>query len=205
MKSVSGTLLSTLLDPIPPSTFFSTYFEKKPLHLVRSDDPEYPHDPFLTRKDVEEMLLRQSLRYGVDLNVTNVVDGVRQTLDLLPSSGGDPVVAESKDVMSNLESGCSVRLLCPQMHSDDVWELCSILETTFGCMVGANAYLTPTASQGFAPHYDDVDVFILQQEGKKRWRVYPPLKGEVLPRTSSRDFREDEIGKPVLDLSLIHI
>ena len=30
----------------------------------------------------------------------------------------------------------------------------------------------------------------------------PPLKGEVLPRTSSRDFREDEIGKPVLDVVL---
>ncbi|GMH59771.1 hypothetical protein TrRE_jg3652 [Triparma retinervis] len=202
MKSVSGTLLSTLLEPVAPSAFFSTYFEKKPLHLARSADPDYPHEPLLTRKDVEEMLLRQSLRYGVDLNVTNVVDGVRRTLDLLPSAGEDPVVAEAKDVMSNLESGCSVRLLCPQMHSDDVWELCSILETTFGCMVGANAYLTPTASQGFAPHYDDVDVFILQQEGKKRWRVYPPLKGEVLPRKSSRDFREDEIGKPVLDVVL---
>ncbi|GMI46005.1 hypothetical protein TrCOL_g12722 [Triparma columacea] len=138
--------------------------------------------PLMTHPmDVEEMLLRQSLRYGVDLNVTNAVDGVRQTLYLLPSAGGDPVVAESKDVMTNLESGCSVRLLCPQMYSDDVWELCSILETTFGCMVGANAYLTPTASQGFAPHYDD---------------------GEVLPRTSSRDFREDEIGKPVLDVVL---
>lgn len=202
MKSVSNTLLQSLLDPTPPSTFFSTYFEKKPLHLVRSDDPDYPHDPLLTRMEVEQMLSKQSLRYGVDLNVTNVVDGVRRTLDLLPSQGEEPIVADSADVMSNLDSGCSVRLLCPQMHSDDIWELCSILESSFGCMVGANAYLTPTASQGFAPHYDDVDVFVLQQEGKKRWRVYPPLKGEVLPRASSRDFKEDEIGKPVMDIVL---
>ena len=32
----------------------------------------------------------------------------------------------------------------------------------FCCGAGANAYLTPAGSQGFAPHYDDVDVFILQ-------------------------------------------
>ena len=202
MKSVSNTLLSSLLHPTPPSIFFVSYFGQKPLHLVRSSDPTYPHDPFLTRKEVEQMLERQSLKYGVDVNVTNVIDGVRQTLDLLPAPGSEPIIADSTDVLSNLESGCSVRLLCPQMHSDDVWELCSILETSFNCMVGANAYLTPRASQGFAPHYDDVDVFILQQEGKKRWRVYKPLKGGVLPRKSSRDFLENEIGKPVMDVVL---
>jgi len=32
----------------------------------------------------------------------------------------------------------------------------------FGSMVGANVYLTPPGTQGFAPHFDDVDVFIMQ-------------------------------------------
>ena len=49
-------------------------------------------------------------------------------------------------------------------------------------------------SQGFAPHYDDVDVFILQLEGYKRWRVYAPMnKRETLPRSSSRDYTEKEM------------
>jgi ribosomal protein L16 Arg81 hydroxylase len=40
-------------------------------------------------------------------------------------------------------------------------------------MVGSNAYLTPGESenQGFAPHYDDIEAFILQLEGYKHWRV----------------------------------
>lgn len=35
--------------------------------------------------------------------------------------------------------------------------------------------------QGFAPHYDDIDAFVLQLEGCKRWRrAEPPF----LPRTT---------------------
>ena len=34
-------------------------------------------------------------------------------------------------------------------------------------MVGANVYLTPPGTQGFAPHYDDVEVFILQVKSEK--------------------------------------
>ena len=35
-------------------------------------------------------------------------------------------------------------------------------------------YLTPPGTQGFAPHYDDIEAFILQLEGKKHWRLYSP-------------------------------
>ena len=50
-------------------------------------------------------------------------------------------------------------------------------------------YLTPSNSQGFAPHYDDIEAFVLQLEGKKHWRLYSPrFDGEVLPRFSSGKF-----------------
>jgi ribosomal protein L16 Arg81 hydroxylase len=49
-------------------------------------------------------------------------------------------------------------------------------------------------SQGFAPHYDNVDMFILQLEGYKQWRVYAPMnKLETLPRSSSRDYTKKEM------------
>lgn len=35
-------------------------------------------------------------------------------------------------------------------------------------------YLTPPGTQGFAPHYDDIEAFILQLEGRKHWRLYSP-------------------------------
>lgn len=57
-------------------------------------------------------------------------------------------------------------------------------------------------AQGFAPHFDDVDVYVLQTEGRKRWRVYAPLAGHALPRYSSRDFVDAEIGSSLLDVVL---
>ncbi len=33
-------------------------------------------------------------------------------------------------------------------------------------------YLTPPGSQGFAPHYDDIEAFVMQLEGKKLWKIY---------------------------------
>ena len=74
------------------------------------------------------------------------------------------------------------------------------LQEFFGCFVGANSYLTPPDSQGFAPHYDDIEAFILQIEGKKRWRLYKPITdAEYLSRYSSRNFDPSEIGEPILD------
>lgn len=70
-------------------------------------------------------------------------------------------------------------------------------------MIGANVYLTPKNSQGFAPHYDDIEAFVLQIEGKKRWRLYKPRnRSEMLPRESSRNFTQEEIGEPCMDVIL---
>ncbi len=63
--------------------------------------------------------------------------------------------------------------------------------------------MTPQGTQGFAPHYDDIEAFVLQLEGKKRWRVYEPLsKEEKLPRFSSQNFEQSEIGQPIIDVIL---
>lgn len=49
-------------------------------------------------------------------------------------------------------------------------------------------YLTPPGTQGFAPHYDDIEAFVLQLEGKKQWSLYNPRSdNETLPRFSSRE------------------
>eukprot|EP01050_Picozoa_sp_SAG11_P010563 SAG11_NODE_1064_length_5994_cov_4.748601_2_plen_199_part_00 len=99
--------------------------------------------------------------------------------------------------------GSSIRLLCPHAHSENVWELLSALESCFGSFVGSNSYLTPAGTQGFAPHYDDIEAFVLQLEGKKEWQVYSPRSvDETLPRFSSHDIKEDDLADPVFSATL---
>ena len=41
-----------------------------------------------------------------------------------------------------------------------IWRCLADLEHPFGSFVGSNAYLTPGGTQGFAPHYDDIEVMV---------------------------------------------
>jgi hypothetical protein len=45
------------------------------------------------------------------------------------------------------------------------------LAAELGHPVQVNAYVTPPQSRGFDDHYDVHDVFVLQVEGRKRWRI----------------------------------
>ncbi len=56
-----------------------------------------------------------------------------------------------------------------------------------------NAYLTPAGNKGFATHYDTHDVFVLQVDGTKRWRVHEPVLPDPLERQTWGG-RADEVG-----------
>ena len=61
--------------------------------------------------------------------------------------------------------------------------LCSSVAKQVAARTQTNIYLTPPASQGFKPHWDTHDVFVLQVQGSKRWRIYEggprlPLKDQ---------------------------
>jgi hypothetical protein len=88
-------------------------------------------------------------------------------------------------------------ILVNRIHrrSQPIAELCQNLEAALHHHVGANLYLTPAGSQGFQVHYDDHDVFVLQLDGRKEWRIYEPR--EPLPLRTSRDRLDpDELGLP---------
>jgi lysine-specific demethylase/histidyl-hydroxylase NO66 len=62
--------------------------------------------------------------------------------------------------------------------------------------------LTPAGSAGFAPHWDDIDAFMLQIEGKKYWKIYAPENSDdALPLESSANFTDSDFNerKPVFE------
>ena len=208
-------LLQTILAPITLEEFYKDYFEKKPLVVpAASKKAKSRYSDLLSLESIKALTQKHPMYYGRDLNVTKYKkgeDGVKRrvTLDKLPEEGNydeeEPqgVLVDNAELWSNYESGCTIRLLCPHKYNDAVQSLLSTLELEFQCMVGANAYLTPPrSSQGFAPHYDDIDAYCLQLQGSKRWKVYKPTL--ELPRTSSEDFTTKDLEEmtPVLDVTL---
>ena len=71
--------------------------------------------------------------------------------------------------------------------------------------------LAATPAAGLAPHFDDVEIFVVQTQGSKRWRVYCPtpeaLPGSLLAHCRlankpSGDLAEEEIGEPSMEVTL---
>ena len=55
----------------------------------------------------------------------------------------------------------------------------------------ANAYVTPPQNQGFSAHYDVHDVFVLQIDGEKQWRIHSPVLMSPLRDQPWNDRRAD--------------
>jgi hypothetical protein len=82
-------------------------------------------------------------------------------------------------VYSAFREGYSLLLNQVQKRHRATGGLCRNLEIAFSEIgitlsrhIGANLYLSPSRSRGFSIHYDPHDVFILQLQGRKHWRLY---------------------------------
>jgi lysine-specific demethylase/histidyl-hydroxylase NO66 len=172
-----------LVAPLSLEKFYSDYWEKKPFVIRRKNCRSY-YDGWFGKDDVRALLRTGKMLYGKNVDVTNYVNQERVTLN---KEG----TADADEVWKNFEGGCSVRMLHPQRWSDPLWLMLSTLERHWESVVGCNTYLTPPGSQGFSPHFDDIEAFVLQTEGKKHWRCYAPREGgELLPRVSSPNFEQ---------------
>ena len=87
-----------------------------------------------------------------------------------------------------------------------ILEFCQRLAAELGHPVQANAYVTPPQNQGFSAHYDVHDVFLLQIEGEKRWRISRPVLESPLRDQpwSDRQAQVEEAAQepPLLEASL---
>jgi lysine-specific demethylase/histidyl-hydroxylase NO66 len=72
-----------------------------------------------------------------------------------------------------------------------VLEFCQRLAAELGHPVQANAYVTPPQNQGFSAHYDVHDVFVLQIDGEKRWRIHSPVLVSPLRDQAWNDRKAD--------------
>lgn len=171
--------LEDLLSPISPEEFLRETWETRSLFLERGDRAHYAG--LLSRRDLDQIIAFTRPKFP-DLGPGPMgpakLTYVRGVLEERPLSSPprNPGVADLRQLFDH---GKTLVIMAMQHRWPAVATLCRNLETVFHCPVHANMYLTPAGSQGFAAHYDPHEVFVLQLEGRKHWRVYDRI--ESLP------------------------
>mmetsp|Transcript_76332 Transcript_76332/g.150963 ORF Transcript_76332/g.150963 Transcript_76332/m.150963 type:complete len:495 (+) Transcript_76332:52-1536(+) len=198
-SAVDGGLAWLLGKSTTVKEFRSETFERDALHICRRA-PKY-YNSLLGDLASPEAFFKRLDTGDVGLNRVNLFrcrDGSTKEVPSKP-------LASAKAVRRHFSEGWSLQVLQPQQEHGPLAALVARLESEFGCLVGVNAYLTPPGAQGLAPHWDDVDVFVLQLSGSKSWTlhrstVHAPLPPgqQALPRYSSGDLPLDSLSKAFL-------
>lgn len=82
--------------------------------------------------------------------------------------------------------GQTVRLRDADRYDRALSDLIVAVERVFVGATRANIYLTPPRSDGFPPHFDITDVFVVQLVGAKRWKIFPDYTNRIdLPLPST--------------------
>ncbi|GER59761.1 hypothetical protein ULMA_18690 [Patiriisocius marinus] len=159
--------LQEILAPITLEDFFTNYYEKK--HLVIRKNNRETFKDVLTVEDLDKMFYTVSNHHPnfrlVDHSLDEVPDPKSYTVknsDLI-----DPL-----KFVKSFEAGCTLVMSNLEHKIEGCRRLTNEFESFFKHRTQSNIYLTPKNAQGFATHYDSHDVFILQFEGSKTWRIY---------------------------------
>ncbi|WP_200216557.1 cupin domain-containing protein [Micromonospora coerulea] len=167
---------------VEPAKFAAAHWGRAPL-LSRADELPNPQGftDLLNPADADELLSRRGLRTPF-LRVAR--DG--QLVPAARWTGGGGAGAEVGDqvlderVLEQYASGAT--LVLQGLHR--IWPALVDFARDLGMALRqplqVNAYLTPAGSQGFATHYDTHDVFVLQVDGRKHWRIHPPVLPDPL-------------------------
>jgi hypothetical protein len=189
--------IEDFLQPVSVKSFFDDHWEKGFCHFKRGDPGHYAD--LFSLAAVDSVL---SLGLRGDGNALDLVKaGHPRPVKESYHRSGRPDIFQ---VYRAYGDGYTVVVNSVHLRSAKLSELCSFLRSAFRHPVSANLYLTPATSQGFGMHFDDHDVFILQLEGAKVWKLYSesPVSLPLLG-TSKLRFKEIKEQEPqaVLDLN----
>ncbi|MEU1687609.1 cupin domain-containing protein [Micromonospora sp. NPDC005707] len=193
---------------VEPAKFAADHWGRSPL-LSRAAELPNPagFTDLLSPADADELLSRRGLRTPF-LRVAK--DG--QLVPAARFTGGGGAGAEIGDqvldeqILALYADGATLVLQGLHRTWPALVDFARDLGAALAQPLQVNAYLTPAGNQGFATHYDTHDVFVLQVDGRKHWRIHPPVLPDPLEKQPWGG-RADEVsavaeGRPALDVVL---
>jgi bifunctional lysine-specific demethylase and histidyl-hydroxylase NO66 len=186
----AGSVIARLIA-VDRDQFASRYWGREPL-LSPAADLSGGFAELLDANAIDELVSKRGLRTPF-LRVAK--DGTTLADKAFTAPGG--VGAGVSDQVSDdrlvrlFSDGSTLVLQALHRVWPPVLEFCQQLAAELGHPVQANAYVTPPQNQGFSAHYDVHDVFVLQVEGEKQWRIHRPVLDSPLRDQPWNDRKAD--------------
>lgn len=163
--------LPRLLGGTSVGDFASAYWGRRPLRGSAGDVSD-----LFSSAVIDELISVRGLRAPF-LRIAR--DG-RTFADREFTSGGGVGAAVGDQLSDDLvwrhfEAGATLVLQGLHRTHEPVLRFTQDLAADLGHPCQVNAYVTPPQSTGFSDHYDVHDVFVVQVEGEKQWRIREPV------------------------------
>lgn len=182
-------IFSHLIAGISEQDFFDQVFERQCVHFSRNLQTVAPAAPSSKKRKAgdsssgtpsaldlfsDAAFLDTVERHGLHAtnNVTITKFMNKKRIDYAAVADDDEGPLTRAALSGAFKAGFTVQFYQPQRFADSLYKINAAFEHRLGSLAGASAYLTPPRSQGLEPHHDDVEVFVLQTQGSKKWCLY---------------------------------
>ncbi|HEX9953687.1 MAG TPA: cupin domain-containing protein [Allosphingosinicella sp.] len=162
-----------LIAPLAPEQFLRDHFGKRPLHIP-ADAAAAGRRGLLSWQRLSELLAVRShwTPGNINLLMNSRPVAAEHYMDEVQVQSGTVTRADPAKVDLFLSMGASLVANAVEDVAPEVREVVAMLGQTFSGTAGANAYCSFKDVQAFDSHCDLHEVFAVQLEGEKSWRIY---------------------------------
>ena len=192
-KRASEISFDDLIAPLAPKTFFDEYWEKQPL-ISRARPADF-FKPLFAIADMDRAICYFKPKPG-RIDLVTEEGFVRD--NFLGSDG----TANINLVMESYLKGSTVVLSGLEQTWEPLVSFSRALEACLNHPIAMAVYLSPPNFHGVKPHYDTQENFLLQVEGTKQWKVYPPLNELPPVEGSYAPVSRDRLSEPICEAVL---
>lgn len=184
-----------LVAPIGPARFLSEYWTRKAVHLP-GDGRTF--DDVFSWEGVDQILNAQDLTFP-KVKVSRNDHPV--PVEKFTSEVGGQRLVNGADVLALFREGASFGITNADTDWPPLGAVIDCMYDTFLERVHANVYCSPPNTQGFQCHFDLHEVFVLQVDGTKHWRVFEPTIESPIESWKAEDAPAETVA-PYVDVVL---
>ncbi len=167
--------LKGILAPFPVDTFLAQHLNKEALY---QPGPSDKFEGLFGWEDINHLLNTTNPQHSIKLvHNKNVLDR-----------------SQLANLSYWLDEGATLVIDWLQNLDEFLYRFSQQLALDFNTIVNINCYVSCPNKQGFDMHFDRHDVFIIQAEGSKRWRIFQPT--QVKTPSQKIDYIFDQCDPP---------